>query len=37
MDTLYLDCRMGITGAKIFGALVDLMDNPNAFIYDLIS
>ena len=34
MDTLYLDCRMGITGAKIFGALVDLMDNPNAFIYD---
>ena len=34
MYTLYLDCRMGITGAKIFGALVDLMDNPNAFIYD---
>ena len=34
MNTLYLDCRMGITSAKIFGALVDIMENPNAFIYD---
>ncbi len=34
MKTLYLDCRMGASGAKIMGALVDLLDNPDKFIYD---
>lgn len=34
MKTLYLDCRMGASGAKIMGALADLLDNPDKFIYD---
>lgn len=34
MKTLYLDCRMGASGAKIMGALVDLLENPDKFIYD---
>lgn len=34
MKTLYLDCRMGASGTKIMGALVDLLDNPDKFIYD---
>lgn len=34
IKTLYLDCRMGASGAKIMGALVDLLDNPDKFIYE---
>ncbi len=34
MKTLYLDCRMGASGTKLMAALVDLLDNPDKFIYD---
>lgn len=34
MDTLYIDCRMGATGAKLLGALVDIMENPDLFVYN---
>lgn len=34
MNTLYIDCRMGVTGAKLLGALVDVMDNPDLFVYN---
>lgn len=34
MDTLYIDCRMGATAVKIFGALIDVMENPNLFVYN---
>ncbi len=34
MNTLYIDCRMGISGAKLLGALVEIVDNPDLFIYN---
>ena len=34
MDTLYIDCRMGVTGTKLLGALMDIMDNPDLFVYN---
>ena len=34
MDTLYIDCRMGVTGTKLLGALVDVMENPDLFVYN---
>lgn len=34
IKTLYLDCRMGASSTKIMGALVDLLENPDKFIYD---
>ena len=34
MNTLYIDCRMGVSGAKLLGALVDILDNPDLFIYN---
>ncbi|MGN0161960.1 MAG: LarC family nickel insertion protein [Candidatus Ornithomonoglobus sp.] len=32
MDTLYIDSRMGVSGEKLFAALVDMLDAPEAFI-----
>ena len=34
MNALYIDCRMGVSGAKLLGALVDILDNPDLFIYN---
>ncbi len=34
MDTLYIDCRMGVTGNKLLGALMDIMENPDLFVYN---
>ncbi len=34
MDTLYIDCRMGVTGTKLLGALMDIMENPDLFVYN---
>lgn len=34
METLYIDCRMGVTGAKLLGALIDVMENPDLFVYN---
>lgn len=34
MDTLYIDCRMGVTGTKLLGALMDIMENPELFVYN---
>ncbi len=34
MNTLYMDCRMGVTGVKILGALVDILENPDCFVYE---
>lgn len=34
MDTLYIDCRMGVNAVKLLGALVDMMENPDMFVYD---
>lgn len=33
MNTVYIDCRMGVTATKLFGALMDLLENPNEFVY----
>lgn len=32
MDTLYIDCRMGVSGTKLLGAFVDILDKPEQFI-----
>lgn len=32
MDTLYIDSRMGISGERLFAALADMLDAPEAFI-----
>lgn len=32
MNTLYIDCRMGISGTKLLGALIDLLENPELFV-----
>ncbi len=32
MDTLYIDSRMGISGEKLFAALIDMTDAPEVFI-----
>ncbi len=32
MDALYIDSRMGITGIKLLGALVDTLENPELFV-----
>lgn len=32
MNTIYIDNRMGLTGAKLFGALLELTDNPDLFL-----
>ncbi|MGN1116529.1 MAG: nickel insertion protein [Candidatus Ornithomonoglobus sp.] len=32
MDTLYIDSRMGVSGEKLFAALADMLDAPEAFI-----
>ena len=32
MNTLYIDCRMGVSGTKLLGALIDLLENPELFI-----
>lgn len=32
MNTIFIDCRLGVTGAKLLGALVELTDNPDVFI-----
>lgn len=32
MDTLYIDSRMGVSGERLFAALVDMLDVPEAFI-----
>lgn len=34
MDTLYIDCRMGINAVKFLGALIDMMENPDLFVYN---
>lgn len=34
MDTLYIDCRMGVNGVKLLGAIIDTMDNPDSFVYN---
>lgn len=34
MDTLYIDCRMGVNGTKLLGALMDIMENPDLFVYN---
>ena len=34
MDTLYIDCRMGVSGTKLLGALIDIMENPDLFVYN---
>lgn len=33
MNNIYIDCRMGVTGTKLFAALTELLENPNEFIY----
>ncbi len=32
MSTLYIDCRMGVNGVKIMGALAELLENPESFV-----
>ncbi len=32
MNTLYIDCRMGVSGVKLLGALVDILDRPEQFL-----
>lgn len=32
MNTLYIDCRMGVSGAKLLGALMDTLENPELFV-----
>lgn len=34
MNTLYIDCRMGVSGGKLLGALTDIFENPDSFVYD---
>lgn len=34
MNVLYLDCRMGVSGLKLLGALTELFENPDSFVYD---
>ncbi len=32
MDNLYIDCGMGVSAVKLFGALVDLLEKPETFV-----
>ena len=34
MDTLYIDCRMGVSGAKLLAALMEVLENPDKFVYE---
>lgn len=32
MSTLYIDCRMGVSGTKLLGAFIDILEKPEQFI-----
>lgn len=32
MNTLYIDCSMGVNAVKLFAALIELLENPEGFV-----